>query len=819
MAIIPINADDFENFSIVTTPRRYFSSSSAGVTGSVYLYARRSEIERDAALKSAFIDGKFQDAAVDDVIKGLQSKCITQGNHYAKFDSYLDYVNQLGTRDRSKTLGIVRFTPPSTFNSNTLRKLVTKDLLYTYYRATSPNMQWAYTNYHALNFFSSSYVHSSSVLLYPNASDSRDSMGYVSGCYTPYDQFSFDFYVNPRYTTLTSGSQFTAGTILHLSSCYAVSIITGSSRDHTDKPNAFRLLLQLSHSADICPSLAVQGTYPNDLVFISDDNCLVRNSWHHVVIRWGTNTINNGTGSFNIDGVDRGLFVVPSASIAPRPFLTTGNPDLLCVGNFYEGNNSGINASACFFATDPSIREGVTELLNSTGINEPANYVFRHPLNAELHDVSIRSKYLTNQDIAVSQSNGPSAFDDSFLFYVPPYFTRISPIRKSVSGFGGVLQTPFFAIDGATDDPFNVAMSFGVGGFYVNLENFTRDFVNDQYPRAFHMTASVIDSNVSQAQSANSILYNDQDVRKANLLIMPCDDGNFTPNYQLLATEDDTTKYVDSLGCTNYSLITLENLLATSSLLIHPSSEAMNSGETQSTDFSDQLVGFTPERPNLSAGAAFNRFLRESNEAVSAGTYTQGVQADAPLAIYQRTLDSSSNQVVFFDVSNMLYGMRIQPGTLTISDPSLSGSFSRMSVTLKDDGNGNIYRADSDTPHATWNSVGNVFYAEGIIVIKSPHLCMFGKDAFEVEFKGEQNVHVLGIDVLADVNTAFSSSNPSFKALPPSGYANDPDKDFTYISNIYLHDDNYNVIGKATLAQPFMKRRGDRVMFRIKFDF
>lgn len=809
MAIIPITSDDFETFSIVTTPKRYFSSGSSGVTGSVQLYARRSDIERDNGGSSAFIDSKFKDVNIDEQLRQLQSTCVVPGDHSNVLNQYLTLVNGQGIKDRSKTLGITRFNPPVEFNSNTMRKLVTKDLLYTYYRATSPTMQWAYTNYHTFNFFSASCVPTNSVLLYPNFDSGRDSMGYVSGTYTPSGAFSFDFYINPRYSTEENDVSFTPGTILHLSSCYALSLISGTMRDENGRPNYFRLMLQLSHSADISPDAAAPGSHPSDLIFLSDDNCLRRNHWHHVVVRWGTDLVNDGSGSFNIDGVDRGTFNVRSSSIAPLPFTTSGNPDVLCVGNYYQGNNTGLNATALFFAADPALRDGITELIPTTGVDEPTNYDFSFPLNAELHDISIRSKYLTNQDIQVSSSHGPASLDDTFMFYAPPFFTKESPIRRTVNGSGGVLQTPFFAVDGTTDDPFNVALSFGVGGFYVNLENFTRDFANDSYPRAFHMTASMLADTTPTALSANTFLYNDPDVRRANLFIMPCDDGNFVPNYTLLENEDDTTKFVDSLGAPNSSLITLDNLILTSSKLT----------SDQQDTFINELIGPTPESSNLPAGKALIKFKRASDAAVAAGNYGSGVQAGAPLTIYQRTLDPSSNQVVFFDVSNLLYGMQIHPGSLIIRDDSLSGSFGRVGITLKDDGNGNVYRADAETRNATWNSVGNVFYAEGIIVIKSPHLCLFGKDSFTMEFRGEQNVHVLGIDVLADVNTAFSSSNPSYKALPPSGYVNDPDKDFTYISNVYLHDDNYNVIGKATLAQPFMKRRGDKVMIRIKFDF
>ena len=811
MSIIPLTPDDFEHFTVVTTPKRHFSSSSLGVTGSVNLYARRSSIERDNTLPSSFVDTVFHDASVNSVVNGLQQKLVSPGDHYSTLDQYMTYVNELGTRDRSKTLGIIRFNPPTVFNDDTLRKLVTKDLLYNYYRATSPTMQWAYTNYHSLNFFTASCVSPHAALLYPNISVGVGQNNEVSGAYVPSGAFSFDFYVNPRYTSDSPNSQFKAGTILHLSSCFALSMTTGSSVDENGFPNKFRLLLQLGRSTDIVPSSATPGVKPADLVFMSDDNALLRNNWHHVVVRWGTASINAGTGSFNVDGVERGTFCVPSASIAPIASNVVGNPDILCVGNYYEGTNKGYDALACFFASDPAAREGLKTLLPVSGIDEPTSYAFRHPLNAELHDVSIRSKYLTNQDIFVSQSIGPAIIDDSFMFYVPPFFTKKSPIRRVVNDMGGVQQTPFFAIDGATDDPFNIAMSFGVAGFYANLDNFLRDFVTNECPRKYHMTASVINSNVSIAKTANDILFNDPDVRRANLLIMPCDDGNFVPNYALLEAEDDTTKFVDSLGCPNYSLITLDNL-------IDPSTQMF--GLSQSSDtFIDIQTGFTPENPAAPPGPASTNFARSSNTAVGDQTYEQGIQAGAPLTVYQRTLDGSSNQVVFFDISNMLYGTQIYPGSLVMRDCSLSGSFGRVSVTLRDDGNGNIFRADAATQHASWNSVGNVFYAEGLLVIKNPTLCLFGKDEFEIEFRGTQSIHTLGIDILADVNTAFSSSNPTYQPLSPSGYANDPDKDFTYISNVLLHDENYNVIGKATLAQPLLKRRGDKYLVRLRFDF
>ena len=55
--------------------------------------------------------------------------------------------------------------------------------------------------------------------------------------------------------------------------------------------------------------------------------------------------------------------------------------------------------------------------------------------------------------------------------------------------------------------------------------------------------------------------------------------------------------------------------------------------------------------------------------------------------------------------------------------------------------------------------------------------------------------------------------------LSASLEANDVDSEFVYITGIYFHDDNMNVIMKANLAQPVVKRDEDDFLFRVKLDF
>lgn len=782
MSIFKVAPDQIETFTIVANPKRTFVTSSAGATGSVYVMARRSSAEKDV-YETGFDDSPFGDATLEGLARSIRNRITSSNDIRREVQTYIDAVHaREGSKRNTVSLPINRYTPTAQFSENTLRKNQVRNLLYPYYRVDYPTAHWAYTNYHCMSFFTASTMATGSVLLYPNVIDAP-SGGAISGSYAMTGGFTFDFYVNPRYRTSRAGENFHASTLLHLSSSYAVSLVSGSEKDFNGRTKGYRILLQLSHSADITPSLATQGTYPNNLIFLSDDNSLQYNNWHHVVIRWGTSAVNAGTGSIMIDGVTRGVFAIPSSTLSPRSFegSNRGNPDVLCVGNFYEGTNIGASQQSYFFSTYPAERDGIEQLVGDPSREAPQTYRFRHPFNAEFHDLVIKDGF-TPDDIVVSGSGLGLDSLENVKFYLPPFFTPESPWRRFVGDHGGVLQTPFFAVDGTTDDPFNVAMAFGVGGHYINLENFTRDFATGRYPRLLMLSASELQSTTT-SRTANEFLYDNEAVRRRNLLVLPCDDGLFIPNYTFLTTGS-ATKSVDDLGYTDYSWITLNNLIPTSSLYSFVTDE--------SGSLFTKLAGPTPESP--------------------------GVEPGEVLTIYQRLRDNSSNQVTFFNISNLYYGLRIQPGTFTVTDPSFTSSAGALSVTLADDGNGNLYRADCETSPATWNSVGNIFYNEGIIVVKSPHLNFFGKEGFEMEFKGEQTIHTLRVNVFAEANTLNSSSNPNYLPLSASLDANDLDQKFVYISDILYMDEAYNVVMKTSLAQPVKKRTGDRYMFKTKID-
>ncbi len=832
MSIIKINSDNFERYTLLANPQRTYKSASAnvshitppGITGALPLFS-----DGSATLKDVFTEvGLYASASFDSGIEPIRSAAVhgmvsqSNGNGYGGVWAYVSGVHDIASSSKfAKQQHVTRFEPAVKINPDFQRKRVVKDVLFPYYRNAYPSAQWAYNNYHTLNFATGSYLPNGTVLVYPAGTGTVALEN--TNFYAPTASFTFDFYLNPRYTVENVGDEFTAGTVFHMSSSYAISLVTGTSVSPvTSKPDGFRLLLQLSQSAEIAPSsVAISGnsaTAPSSaadtgFLFVSNDNSLKFNTWHHVAVRWDPN-VQHGTGSFVIDGQEKGNFVITSASVM-APISTTAeihDADALFIGNFFEGTNRDTKPTAGYFSPTAHTQFGVLDFNGDSSAVDPTDAQFNHPLNAEVHDLKIFDNYRTLQQILTSskkgfefdpyyvgsgvtgsapQLSGTSA-NEGLLFYVPPFFVKETPTRW-------INQTPFFYATGSTEDPFNVAMSFGIAGHELNLENFTREFVRGFYPRHVGLGPDRIDETTSTAQSANYWIYESGSNRKRNVSVLPCDNGRFLPNFKMLLSGNLVSansgsvldRFRNDFGNIDLSLITLKDMVSTASL---PAFDAPNDVLTSGSGaMLLPLLGATPEDPGVSPGNI--------------------------LTILQRTKDPDSNEIVFFDVSNMFYGDMIKPKSVVLKDLAVTGTNGRVQITLKDDGYGNLYRADSLSQHATWNSVGNVIYEEGIVVVKSPNLPLFGADAWELSFEGQRNIHVLEVNVPVDKGYINSSSNPSYQDLIPSDYPSETAGSFVYLTGMQLHDENMNVVARANFAQPVVKRDGDRYVIRTRLDF
>ena len=767
----------------------------------------------------------------------------------------------------------------------------------------------------------------------------------------------------------TKSHQFNAGTVMHMSSSYAISLVTGSHIDKAGHPDTYRIMLQLSSSADIPPSeIPTQGytngdyggagwNYPgieSGKIYLSSDNSLQRNEWHHVAIRWGTDLIDASKAQILINGELDSEFNIPEEPLGiqdlsiPQEFgditpkksddfslhggTHTGHEDTdieadpaaLFIGNYFEGknaakymqltsyvdadgnptiegdhvaekygwniqevnddglflwsNNKGISVVASdtgftdaelrdayldaittytldelqytpilsstlaynitdliaeftlprvfdqalaidsdntqylqgLFSYESSIMNGVTwgrldDVDSEAGWTpedpdplEPNDYQLRHPLNAEVHELKVWNEYRTIPQLDESMKDGHDEIEDTLLFYLPPFFTKETRERD-------VMVTPFQSITSTTDDPFNVAMSFGVGGHLLNLENFCREFVKGEHPLLLNLSGSTIDTTSSEDLEANELLNKDPQIRKRNLTILPCDNGLFVPGFALLASgtfdtkpedypELPTSKFVNDYGTLDYSKVSLRNMVPED--MMYPGLIAVSadgSDDTSPDSIFAEVAGASPENPGVAPGSV--------------------------LSILQRTRDTSSNEVVFFDSSNLFYGKKINPRSFVLTDPDVTGSGDKVKVTLKDNGFGVLYRADSSSKNATWSTVGNIIYEEGIAVVTNPTIPYFGKEQFSVDMEGVHNVHVMEVMVPCSAGMVNSSSNPNFESLKASLFASDEDTDFVYITGLNFHDENLNIVARTNLAQPVVKRDADSIAFRIKVDF
>lgn len=774
-------------------PRSFVSSSRGGVTGSVYVYARRSRVERE--IGTQFNDA-HDDASVEQLLASfVHVKDVTPlgGSVLSASLAYISGVESRAiTSKMTAALQVNRRVPTVEYTIDTGIKHAVKSVGAAA-RPWNVNASWSYANYHALNFMSGSGISQHSALLYP--SRDRDNGHVARGELTPSGAFTIDFRVNPRYVPAL-GAEHRAATLLHLSSCFAVSIVSGSGRDPDGFVSAYRVLLQLSSSADVPPSTVNLRQLP-DMAFVSDDNVLPHNTWSRVTVRWAGSQ-SRYSGTLDVNGVSALTFVVPSSSIAPPASVT--QPYVLVLGNYYEGQNSGASSQAYFFSTDTSERDGLINLAHDGGgIDEPAISTFNHPMQGEVHDVSYYERWLSDNELTAMRTLGPDPIPSGCMVYVPPFFTAESPLRRSVGDHGGVLLTPFQEFDGTTRTPFNVELAFGVDGHIINLENFVRDLARDVSPRLYRLTASAIPTTTT-LRTADEFL-DSQYVRLANMLIMPCDDGTFVPTFSLLKARDQSM-FEDEVGRHSESQIRLTDLVTSGSLLFDFSPDSSGS----SGDVVTAAIGVSPEEPNGAPGPAIGAFVR-------------GQLPEPPLTIYQRLRDGDSPRVTFFELSNLLYGSRISPGSVMLRDPALSGSGGTLRITLRDDGHGNLYRADASGSHAAWSSVGHVLYDEGIIVVKSPHLWKFGLSEYSASWRGQRPLHVMRCDAIAPAQTVNSSSNVTYRQLRASSSPSEPAEPNVYVAGVLWYDSKMNVVMKSRLAQPMLKRQGSSLTVRSKIDF
>jgi hypothetical protein len=467
------------------------------------------------------------------------------------------------------------------------------------------------------------------------------------------------------------------------------------------------------------------------------------------------------------------------------------------------------------------------------GRGTPGNH-FTNPLCAEIHELKI-SDFAPGKRAVNDLIETPVTSSTGLLFHLPVLYTPASPnnyynaMIGDLAGQSGSMTSntnlqEFYEnvpvpVQKRFDSPFNTHHA-NIGGFLnINAQSYLMDFANGVYPYLHNLSASVGPYSSCHEMSSSWSLFDTH--QRRNTLIMPCDDGNFVRTYGVYSGSHLTGSVVKS---SRPDLLDLNNLgdfttnYDSKLCLVDEAWTYTNTNvEAESPKLSGSYRRVSSAQTSQSSSMPAQRFFNPNDYGLIGSSET------------------ASNLISIFSIPTLFYGNRLRPNSIkmkshlykgggAITGAGLDkrfaqGSDQRMEVNLCDDGYGNIIRCDTSGSVATGNSVGTVYYEDGVIALKSPHLFSFGQHNYTLNFEGEQNTHILELLVPVGRNLFNSSSNPNYNAYKPAADANEEAESFIYLSTLNFHDSNINVVGKARFAQPIIKRINDRYMIRVKFDF
>ena len=634
------------------------------------------------------------------------------------------------------------------------------------------------------------------------------------------ERATIEFWIKP------CKEQTNIGTIVQLDNSYSVALIPDSTSLKNGAYSKYKLGIYAQHRSDldnytpsISESTVASGTGGANKggVYVTS-GLLNLNQWHHVVIRYGTN-FNNGLLNIFIDSVSS-----TGGNVDGEYDINNANRQ---TGIFYVDNGTTFTAGDTLFVGGWSPTGGATSLwgyyapyqeherLNSSTSTDGFNVSPSYQLKSELQELRIWSVCRSEAELLASKLVGLETTDNLKL-YIPFLFDprTDTPIWKRLGFFPRNLNLDrrdeyykkgtLFSIQSNNNFQYNKTQfcpnnAYIAGMPFVNVHSHLREYVNGAYPVITNYrilndetSTSVYPEINSQTPASHKIEYFQNNwehfkwLRSINSMIVPSDNQKFNSSY----------------------------VLCESNMHFHLDAERLKlSGEGIASTSDPYEISRFYDDEVFSVMDAVNNLdpeIQKNFQGTAQALTTRALVAEGKL----EDLDYISPISTTYAVPQIYYGNRIHPETIELT------------FTLNEDGkrivvrdyDGSLYRMNTtdDSPKC---KVGHVDYGNGIICLISPLLTSNALDNFELKLQGEKNLHVMQIDVPCPAGVANKSEHPSYKPLKATSNANESDKTVTYISSIYLHDENLNIIGKVNLAQPVQKREEDSFIFRVKVDF
>jgi len=702
---------------------------------------------------------------------------------------------------------------------------------------------WAH-NSHVLNLSSWTDLDGTTrntALMYNNSISSKRAKYMYEIDYPNNGEFTIEFWVKPLST------QSTIGTIAQFNNNFAILLIPDGDSVVNGITTRFSISFRVnSAAADTLADVDIEGAVDfrdnggTQQVYISDSYLRV-NEWAHVVLRWSPN-FNNGQFTTYINNVVVDEFdgVNDGSRSGLIDFSNAVSPhvrDSLFVGSWpSDGNQQDMLPKIAHE------QRGIAVVANNpnhqytdpnTGL--PTRFDVRYPLLSELTEFRCFSYPKTELEITNSWKSRAKSLE-RMRWYIPFWFDKnVQPEikKKLIPGqvhedgdydpsvslediFYGELADLNTSFDDRQQTPY--CQNWGhVGGVpFVNVGAHAKEYCAESTPIVVNIPDwNLIDkeevypsfdtSGGNHQFSIEKIGYLQKHYSQIpwltcwNSLMQPCDLSLSNSANSIISVGNNTVGQYESLSYISYdSVENIGSFDSNGEFNLGSMSENMfederfRQGTFVGTDEDDdKTLEFWNQEPKLN-GQDVEMALNEIG----------GGDVLPPFS-------------TLISIPIIYYGNRVSPGSVSLKSVI---NHDGKEINIVDNRYGTLCIANPDG-EPTLAKVGHIDYDFGYMCIFSHLLTNLTNNDVTLEFRGEKSMHVLQYDVRCPPGLANESKNSNYKSLRPTSNANESDSLVTYISTIYLHDENLNVIGKVKLAQPIQKREEDSFLFRIKMDF
>ena len=184
------------------------------------------------------------------------------------------------------------------------------------------------------------------------------------------------------------------------------------------------------------------------------------------------------------------------------------------------------------------------------------------------------------------------------------------------------------------------------------------------------------------------------------------------------------------------------------------------------------------------------------------------------------TSDYDSFFISIIDIPSCFYNNKLDKNSINIKIPFKVNILNKEYMNLKDDGYSSLYRADCLSKVAKWNYIGHIFYNEGLAIIHNPLFTNVDQDNFIFVSSSESSINTKEVNIPVDYAEKNFSTNKTYDdKLRIDSSAINFEEPFVYITDVYLHDDRFNILCKTKIANPISKKDSDRFLIRVKSDF